>query len=471
MKKQLHIFSAKFEKLKKPHYLYGFIAIIAAVSFVFLTPPFQAPDEEAHYMRAYQFAKGHIILGKQQGNTLSACTPKEAINDMLEVRGSDIRGNTNKKYDIRDVKRKLFDKIDKPQECGKYDTTDTHNYSILGYLPAVFGIGLIDAVNGPPMVGFYLARLFTAIISIAIISIAIYLIPRRKLVLIVVSLLPMLVFQQSVISVDGVSFAILALFIAYTSRLYYEKSIDKKQWIKLAAIVFALCISKPLLYIFIPYIFILLSKKNRKKIFIILAFSVLTVIGFMIMGRMLYGKVRVGGAEGANYLEQAKYLIGAPTKIPEIALNTYTTNYGDSIIQGIIGVFGVADTTMPIWVYFMAAINISFTFLLSSVDDNKTKRLKKIHIIVFSLLIIFYFAIVNGAIYVFYSPVKFEILYGVQGRYFLPILLALVPIPIRYIIVNKNQYSKLRRDIIITSVCILLIAVYIVLRRYYLYTP
>ena len=53
MKKQLHIFSAKFEKLKEPHYLYGFIAIIAAVSFVFLTPPFQAPDEEAHCERTY----------------------------------------------------------------------------------------------------------------------------------------------------------------------------------------------------------------------------------------------------------------------------------------------------------------------------------------------------------------------------------------------------------------------------------
>ena len=40
--------------------VYVYIALIVGILFVFLTPPFQSPDEDSHFKRSYQIAKGNI---------------------------------------------------------------------------------------------------------------------------------------------------------------------------------------------------------------------------------------------------------------------------------------------------------------------------------------------------------------------------------------------------------------------------
>src|SRR5438128_2418991 len=50
--------------LKSPLFYYTFILAGLGVLLVFLVPPFQSPDEQTHFYRAYQLSEGHLIANR-----------------------------------------------------------------------------------------------------------------------------------------------------------------------------------------------------------------------------------------------------------------------------------------------------------------------------------------------------------------------------------------------------------------------
>lgn len=452
----------------KPHLVYVVISAIAAIGFVFIVPPFQGPDEEIHYNRAYQLVRGHIILEKQTNGKWGGCIPLEAITDMLETGGFSpgIRGNVNAKYSTKNLRDNLTDGIERPNQCGVYDTKNTYAYTPLGYLPAVVGIGLVDSINGPPIIGFYLARLMTIFFTISIMALAIYIMPRRKTAFMVLLLTPMLIFQQTVISIDGVSFAVLALFIACVIKLFYQSSIKSRQWIKLGGLTLLLCVMKPLLYIFIPLILLLFSR-GKKQTILFIAGAVMVIFFSTLTTRLIYGNIESNGAQGSDAKQQIEHLKNSPLKAPKVALNTYMTQRGDSIYKGVIGVFGAADTNLPSWVYALSIVTIVAALKIAP-KEEKIHKTSKRFVFMQILLLAVYFILVNGAIYVTYSPVGLNYIYGVQGRYFLPILMLLITLPTATIAINKQQYDKLSRYLVMSATTVLVLSLIFTLQRYYI---
>src|SRR5579862_2680819 len=52
-----------------PHRFVLIVGALFGVSVVFLTPPFSAPDELAHLLRAYHCSQGKLYAVKQEGHT------------------------------------------------------------------------------------------------------------------------------------------------------------------------------------------------------------------------------------------------------------------------------------------------------------------------------------------------------------------------------------------------------------------
>lgn len=453
------------------HIAYGIIATVITLSFVVIVPPFQGPDEEIHYNRAYQLVRGYIFLQKQSNGSWGGCIPQEAITDMFEVGGFQpgIRGKVHEKYQLSRLTENLTDSIEKPDSCGIHNTKNTYVYNPLGYLPAATGIGLVDSFNGPPILGFYMARLLIAISTITMIMFAIRLMPHRKLPFMVLLTMPMLLFQQATISIDGVSFAMLALFIAYTIKLFYQKTIHKYQWVKLGALIVLLCMMKPLLYLFIPMIMVLFAHGKKQTITLLIT-AVVVIASSIFVTQAVYGPIEGDGAQGSDPKGQIEYLKSKPIRAVKVAWSTYMTNQGDTIAAGIIGVFGAADTYMPSWIYAIAVVNIVASLCIAT-KEEKVRKLPRQAVWTQIGLSLLYFLIVNGAIYISYSPVESRIIYGVQGRYFLPILISLIAIPTAFITVDKQQYNKLATYLVFITGLVLLLAVFITFQRYYLPIP
>lgn len=455
---------------KKPHLLYAIVALLAGFSFALFTPPFHGPDEDVHFFRAYQIVRGDFVLRNDGAGNLGTCLPSEIKQTVLDASNSpNIRGLTAEKYDIRPLNEIIVDPVDRPDDCEFTSTTNTYSYNPIVYLPALIGVGAVNLFDGPPLFVMYVARLVTVLVATMIFALAIYLIPKRKYLFVVIFLTPMMIYQQSVISIDGLSYAILALFVSYIMRLCTLTEISKKQWVGIGSLTVALCFLKPLLIIFAPLVLLLL-RKSKVMPMLLLSLAVIAFVTTAVSTGLIYKDISNVAPEGVNQQQQIEGLVKNPLRSVRVAWNTYMNHYGDEQTQGVIGQFGYADTRLPLWVYTLGVLNIAFALVVSSKADRNSKISKRGRIGVLLLMLI-YFAGVNAAMYVAYSPVGYDIFYGVQGRYFLPLLVVLPLIINSGVAISRLQYADVKKYLICSTIVVLMISVLIVFQRYYLFTP
>ena len=69
-----------FERIKKvkPSSFFAFTATLFGLLFLFITPPFQGPDEINHFYKAYQIADGHFT-SEIKDDRLGGHIPKSII--------------------------------------------------------------------------------------------------------------------------------------------------------------------------------------------------------------------------------------------------------------------------------------------------------------------------------------------------------------------------------------------------------
>jgi uncharacterized membrane protein len=310
--------------------------------------------------------------------------------------------------------------------------------------------------------------------SIILIFFAIKFIPHKKYLLLAVGLIPMLLFQQSVVTVDSVSYALLALFISYVFYLRQTSVVTRKQWLILGVICVSIVLAKPLIFLFLPLIFLLVRRQNIKWITMITIVCIAAFLGWLFLTSS-----KTGGAtaaistlpSGVNSQEQVKTLLTHPKRGLRVAWNSYMTPYGDDQARGVIGVFGAADTYYPLWMSAGYAILLG-VLCLTNIDAKRVKRIEKRWLILCTVLCIGYFAAVNIAIYLSYTPVNFEIVYGVQGRYFLPIVIVVAStLFIGGARIQKVDIPRFKYWSVIAMTVLVLLALFITYQRYYLYTP
>lgn len=455
----------------RPHILYIVIGGIVALTFALVTPPFQGPDEEVHFFRSYQLARGDIMLQKGEASTVGSCLPTEIYQTVVDTSYSpNIRGYTTAKYNPSQIDELLVDSVNNPSHCRFVDTTNTYSYNPLAYLPTTLGVATVNSFNGSPLFAMYMARIFSVVVTVLLFSLAIYLIPKRKYLFLVIFLTPMLLFQQAVVSIDGFSYAILAIFIAYIIRLRSQAvAISNKQWTSIAAMALLVCLMKPLLFVFVTLVLLLAHKSRLKSSLIVMGAIIFTVLVATIVSYVYPGVTNVT-PDGVNQAAQIENLADRPLRALRVAWNTYMNPYGDGQTVGVVGVFGAADTRLPLWMFALSVINLALAALFATKSDKLPPLALRGKLLLLAILL-GYFAAVNAAMYVAYSPVNFDIFYGVQGRYFLPLLIAVPILMSGSFVLAASEWRRMNKGIVLTAAMIAILAIGVVIQRYYLYTP
>lgn len=467
-----YLFDGLRKKLKfivnRPEYAYLAIALTGVIGFVFITPPFQGPDEHTHYNRVQYIANGYFIpVNVEKSNaSLPYSIDQVAYKTFYN---NDIRGSTNKKSDLHDTK----DALNVPYSSDVQTKPVMVTYSPIPYLPAVPFVALSNLLNLSPLVSMYLARLALGIVSVLILFLAVRLIPYKKYFFAIVGLIPMMLFQQAVISADSISYALLALFIAYVLYLRYSVASipTKKQWIYLGVLCLLITVAKPLIFLFLPLVLLLVKKKHAIRWIL----SIAAVCAALLAGWMLVSSAAAGAhntidttpAE-ANSSQQTQLVMEHPKRFLRVLWNSYMTPYGDDEVRGVLGVFGAADTIYPLWMFTIYAILLG---LFAIISNNKRIHMPKRWQLLTVSIAVLYFLAVNYALYIGYTPVNFDIIYGVQGRYFLPIVIASIIFCAGGVYVSKREFSKILLNAFVLVFILIILALFITAQRYYLYTP
>lgn len=466
-KRRLQSFKKIFNTLLLyPERVYLLIGLIGVIGFALITPPFQGPDEKAHYIRAQYVAHGYVLTVDVSKSNAELPLSIKKVVDSSFLR--DVNGGL-KKHDLHvsasAVKTPLSaDNTYKPAMIA---------YTAVPYLPSIPLIAISNTLNFSPLISMYLARLSLGIFCVVLTFFAIKIVPRKKYLFVAIALTPMLLFQQAMVSADGTSYALLLFFICYLLHLANYKQLTNKQWLMVGGLCLAITLAKPLVFLFLPLMLILIKKRHAFRW--IAGFAIVCVL--MFAGVSMYNARNSGGAtdpntpKGVDSTLQLSNIQNHPKRFLRVLWNSYMTDYGDEEVQGVIGIFGAADTKYPL---IMTLGYVTLLVYAASVRFDKKDHIESVGRGIKRLLLgisLLYFLLINIVIYLSFSPVNFDIIYGVQGRYFLPILIILPVIVSPFLTIEDRLRSRFMLFFCSGLLVMILLALFITLQRYYLYTP
>lgn len=392
--------------------LYLYIMPIILIMFLIFMPTFKNHDEVFHYTRIYDITQGNLVTNMVHDRP-GAYIPK----NMFEL----IKDNSIE-VGYEDIKKQFAYNCKEEQENVLVDMATTAVYSPVQYIPQALG-AIISKITNNLGIMLYMARLFNLLFALVIIYFAIKIMPYGKNILLILSLLPISIEGFSSMSPDCITISVCFLFIAYILNLLENKNkkicIKDKILLFIMGIVIALC---KIVYLPIVGLLLILQKdkyKNKKD-------QILTniiIIGIPIILSLMWIYM------ASNYL--AVYKNGETSlqlfsilqnPIEYIETLFYTINFkGIEYINSMLGIEIGWDEMIKLY----SIVPITFLILLAfvSITDKDIKNVfNKYQKVIIILVILAVICLIFTSLYIQWTSVDSNIIEGIQGRYFIPIM-------------------------------------------------
>ena len=404
-------------------------SLLYIVPIMFIIPPYQVPDEPFHFYNSYQLsqiditnASEYIYDGEFEVPSNIDCLDYASLNEKDSV--DDIESISNCFKSENNTKIKLEDRFISP------------DYKV-GFILSSLAIKLADIFTNSPMIIFYLGRIFNLVLSIVIVYFAIKITPKYKEMFLTLGLMPMFIQQMISYSYDSLLNSICLLIIGLCLAMAAKDKVPIKKYY----LVFTLCsiVIINIKYIYLPLLlFVMIAndknfENNKKKKYLYLLGCLAISFVFAYLISLLF---TVGHQETTVLVNNVNLhnIMQNPISIFKIAENTLD-KHGMFYLRGLFGYFGWFKFRMDD--IFMYAYIIYFVYLVLS-NSNVVKKTYKKVILLLSLLMMF--AAVFAALYFACTDPNVMYVEGVQGRYFLPLL-----VPFLFLLTPKKE--KIEQDL------------------------
>ena len=398
------------------------ISIPLGLMFLVLIPIGQVPDEPSHFARVYEISLG-CFMASEDGRNM----PIEIADDLIMEQNS---GNYS------DVLHKIITK-----NSGKlihYSFINTAVYNFVCYIPQTIGVLVGRILNLPILLSAYFGRLTNFICWIILVYLSVKYIPFAKKTLILISLLPMTLQEAVSLSPDSLTYSACLFLISYTLYLAYQKmSITKKDYaiLSILCVVVSLC---KIVYMPICLILFTLPKekfKSKKDKYIKICSLAFVVIILNLIWLKIASGFLVETHPGVNPNLQKSWILSHPFSYLKVIMNSFFYNcefylysmLGQSLELLSVNVSKYYPTLSLIGIVGLTILD-RFTMAFIKIKD----RVILVCILVSVLILIF------TSLYIQWTPLKNLIVNGVQGRYFLPILLF---VPLVFFKSKKGKYN------------------------------
>lgn len=444
----------------KLHWVFLLFAIPQVVFLALCTPPFQTPDEPAHFFRAWQIA--HLQIGPHAGGF--ADSGADHIWDCV----AGLPHNPKVLYTKDEQKG-----VESAQWSGVStyrEFPNTGTGALTGYLPQAMGILIGRAVGLGPLRTLELARLLNGAFAIAVCAFSLGWCRRGKLIMFAVLLMPM---NLSLFASCGQDATLIALTcVAYAAISRQLDGGGPLSTVRAAVVIVSLTVvlvGRPpyvvlLLALLVPGLFI--GRRNRPSWatgFWLAFFSFAVTVAWWLTAMHMAGAVATPLA-GIGTVDAKMQLINV-LHHPGIvgSLLSYAAQHTVEYIAGVIGYMGWLDTLMPA-LYYLAMILVLAMAAIAEMSHGP--RLAKS---VTVLLMAAGFAGVAAVFiveYLIWSPVGAPGIYGVQGRYFIPlVIVAAVGLP--RLGDSLKDYQRITAIVVAAQLITAVVLPQVIMARYY----
>ena len=463
-------FSLLNELFKGSEGVFLTLSLIIGLMFLIVLPPLQAPDENAHFFRAYQLTNGKIIADVlteiktdyRAGGALPSSVTKTAT----------IWSNRIAAHPTEKVKKEQFlETWAMPLEAEKTTRAvfNSAPYSPIPYIPQIIGIAFGKLFNLPPLWLIYLGRFANLVIATLITFVSIKVLPIYKWVFFLLALTPMALSQRASLSADavlnGVSFLLIATIINCTFNSKKVKvSAKDVALISLGSILVSL---SKIVYLPFVLLFLLIPKhkfNTRRSYWLSFLFLILSNVSICFLWNLSVKHLGlpVFSIAGASIKGQVEYLYSHPLMIFSIAWNTLQNIR--FILDSFIGILGFLDTPIPTITMLSYQVILVLVALVSNQADIVVSRSNKLTVFfVLGATVTLIYLIM----YLLWTAVGGTEVLGVQGRYFIPTS------PLFFLLLYNQRFSfdisekSFQRLIIYYSVFALLSSLIAMIARYY----
>jgi uncharacterized membrane protein len=392
------------------------VLLIFGTPMIVLIPPGAGYDEEDHLVRVWELSAFSFIPGQMSPRDMQYPT---LFRDFA-YRQQGSKGNIGSEFWQEYARASLYEYGFVRREI---NTKSVYSPPLL--LPQAIVMRVFGRIASlPALTVFYLCRFASLISYIILIWLAIRLIPFGKWILLILAASPMALFQATTISPDAISNGIGFLFIAGCLRVAEFEEIGWKECGILLLLIFVLFLGKlnllPL--VLFPFLLIPPSRFTKKGIYISLLGTTLVLFLVEAVGWYVIASTRSDPllANDANPAAQLRYILDHPFTFPQIIIKDLITN-GWTYFQEWINGYGYYYWTPPQIVSFFFLLGLGAVVLMNSTHEQVGQKFRIIFIFVF---VTGYLATV-GAEYTTFTPVGSDQIFGMQGRYFIPLSLLL----------------------------------------------
>lgn len=412
--------------LTDPAAIFIVLSAIFGTIIVAFTPPLRGPDEAAHFLRAYAIAQGNIISSPADAQGRKGIFLAPRFHEqfaLFEAR------NAHERRPFRAAAAEPPPIGAREADPVRLDSVFVHYMGSEGHAPAPYlphaaaalAARLIDLDF---LATLYLMRLTGLLAMTLVAAYAIILVPSLKWAFVAIAMLPAALYGRAVINADGGTLAYAMVVAALCLRgtpLSRQRSRH--------AVWMALCVvSKP------PNIAFLVLAAMRaplrdlarcwRSLVVIIGPAMLAVVLWIAASSGDAGTWRLVALTGASAehfdpVWKLGFMLEQPLHFPTAML----ANFSDpgELWRQLIGVLGLFDTVLQPWVYPALTIGL-VAACLTRVEVGSRRRAAGVA----ALSATAYALAVFAVFYLVWTPIDATHVWGVQGRYFLPALPAIV---------------------------------------------
>ncbi len=462
-----------FQKIQ-PGKFFLLVAFVWGLLMVFVTPPFQVPDEASHFFRSYQvcnfkffpLSKYNMLGGLVPNSIISYLSgfnhlpfhPEAKTSPAIILSGFNTSLNADNQIFVQHI--------------------NSAQYTPLLYVPQSVGMFLPRIFNASPPILFYAGRIGNLLLWVLLIYMAILITPFFKWTFLLLALLPMSVNQAASLSPDGMINGVSFFLVALVLKMAFTRNhvISIKEIVITLLLVFFLTIAKNV-YFLLGGLVLLISKERfttqKSRVMLYAGVSFAIVAAFVV--NMLYFKLISHGLDlsGGLYASYPGYpkdiypfkqFMHIINDLPGyfLAVLNYFTNYSIITVKGCIGILGWFDTPLPRTFYHFVGFILIITALL---DKNKNVCLMFSHKILFSLIAILSVVTILTVLYLVWMPLGAQQLDLIHGRYLIPLTPVLMLIFYNRRLNAPNGFLPLVS--VITVIVFIIVTLSSVIMRYY----
>jgi hypothetical protein len=403
--------------------LFAATALLLGLAYVFITPPFEVPDEQNHFWRALAVGRGQLLPARGLD---SMPVTKSTQNFVWVLSRSEPR-------ETRAEKLRIVAAI-------PYDGTPAGTvrfaawYTPLPYLAQ----SLIAALPLRPAVVFYGGRVANLLLALLLIALAIRIAPQYGAIFAAAALLPMSLYELASLSADATTIALAWLFIALL--LAPPRRIGA-----IAIVGFLLALCKPAYFLLALLVFVM-PLRWRQRIIIFGATAFGTLLAIAAAQRGAYN-ARAGLPVDAG--AQLRCIASDPIHFAHVMLHDVATN-GRFYVEEMIGRFGANELKLsPI------VITVEILLLLGVAMTCGAALRARVRMTALAIVVMTIAGILLSQ-YLIWSVVCGDALEGVQGRYFLEILpLFLAPLALPRIRLRTSQWIVIAVAVVCNAMALL----------------